>query len=47
MRRLDVEMPAAGLVDPFGAVAVAREHERVDHAIIIENTDLELAVRGR
>ncbi|NEV01232.1 hypothetical protein FNJ47_36920 [Bradyrhizobium sp. UFLA 03-164] len=47
MRRLDVERLAAGMADPFAAVPVAREHQRMNHAVIVEDADLELPVRRR
>ena len=45
MRRLDVEMPAAEMLDPLGTVPVARENQRMVHAVIVEDANLEFPVR--
>lgn len=44
MCRLKVEVLPVGVVDPLGTIPVTREYDRVDDAVIVEDTDFEVSV---
>ena len=47
MRRLNVDVPLIQSIDPSGSILVTGRHERVDHSVIVQDTDFELSIRWR